>query len=273
MRAKLLEVSGSRGTSEEEIGDTVLIRAYAPLRPDWVSTLASLADQLAGVRAVFDDAVIGAPVAQIISEEDWAESWKAHYEPVVVGRVVVKPSWLGLPNDVPRDAVIVELDPQMAFGTGTHPTTKLALLALQEVLQMGDRVADVGTGTGILAIAAALLGAQVVYATDNDPVAVMAAQQNAARNGVAALVRVEQREYLAGVPGDLDVIVANISPRAIIELGEPAAERLRTGGHFICSGVTEASEGEVRTALAAAGFVETARQVNDQWVCLTLAKP
>ena len=273
VRQKLLDLSGGRGTWEEEIGSTVLIRAYAPLEKDWVSTIARLADELAAVRPIFADGVIGAPVAQIISEEDWAESWKAHYEPVVVGRVVVKPSWLGLPQNVPADAVVVELDPQMAFGTGTHATTRLALLALQEAVQAGDRVADVGTGTGILAIAAALLGAQVVYATDNDPVAVMAARQNSARNGVARHVLVNQGEYLDGVPDGLDVIVANISPMAIVKLSAPAAEHLRAGGVFICTGFSLASEGEVQQALAAVGFSQVARQADEQWICLTLQKP
>lgn len=273
VRERLLQISGGRGTWEEEIGDTVLIRAYAPLDRDWVSTIAYLADQLAVVRAVLDDELIGAPVAQIITDEDWAESWKTHYEPVVVGRVVVKPSWLSLPDDVPSGAVVVELDPQMAFGTGTHATTKLALLALQEVLRPGDRVADVGTGTGILAIAAALLGAKAVYATDNDPVAIMAARQNVARNGVAGLVCVEEREYLDGVSRNLDLIVANISPAAIMELAQPAAEHLRSGGCFVCTGFTESSEHDVREALAAAGLVQIARRTDEQWVCLSLHRP
>lgn len=272
VRERLLQISGGRGTWEEEVGDTVLIRACAPLDRDWVSTVASLADQLAAVRMVLGDELIGAPVAQIITDEDWAESWKTHYEPVVVGRVVVKPSWLSLPDGVPREAVVVELDPQMAFGTGTHATTKLALLALQEVLRMGARVADVGTGTGILAIAAALLGAEAVYATDNDPVAVMAARQNAARNGVAGLVDVEEREYLDGVPNGLDVIVSNISPGAIVELSRPAAEHLCGGGCLICTGFSKTSEHDVRNALTAAGFVEVARRSDQQWVCLTLRR-
>ncbi|MCX7599144.1 MAG: 50S ribosomal protein L11 methyltransferase [Armatimonadetes bacterium] len=273
VRERLLQISGGRGTWEEETGDCVLIRAYASLDRDWVSTVARLADQLAAVRKILGDVLIGAPVAQVITDEDWAEAWKAHYEPVVVGRVVVKPSWCGLPEDVPAEAVVVELDPQMAFGTGTHATTQLALLAIQEVLRPGDRVADVGTGTGILAIAAALLGAQVVYATDNDPLAVAAARQNAARNGVQAVMRVEEAEYLDGVPGGLDLVVANISPVAIAELSQPAAEHLRAGGYFVCTGFTKASEREVRDALEAEGFVEVARRVEEQWVCLSLLKP
>jgi ribosomal protein L11 methyltransferase len=273
VRVRLLEFADGRGTSEEACEDRVWLTAYIPATDDWAREVAELADQLAAIRPLFPEGSIGAPAPKMLEEEEWAEAWKRHYRPVVVGRVVIKPSWLGPPKGVPESAVIVELDPKMAFGTGTHATTRLVLRALQDRVRDGDRLADVGTGSGILAIAAALLGALHVWATDNDPVAVTAAVENALANGVGERVTVLRGTYLEDVPSGLDGIVANITPADDAALAPIAAERIKPGGWLAVSGFTSASETEVAEALASAGFEILRRDAEDEWVCLVAVRP
>ncbi len=273
VRLRLLELSGGRGTSEVEREGWVWLTVYVPADDDWSRKVDGLADQLASIRPMFPEDAIGAPDPQPIAEEDWAEAWKQHYKPVIVGGVVIKPSWLGPPEDIPADAVLIELDPKMAFGTGTHETTQLVLRALQDVVHEGDELADVGTGSGILAIAAALLGAARVWATDNDPIAVSSAMENALANSVGERVTVLQGEFLAGVPKGLDGLVANITPAADVALAPVAAEWIRPGGWMAVTGFTGASETEVAEALGAAGFVVSRRYAEGEWVCLLAVRP
>ncbi|MGH2615604.1 MAG: 50S ribosomal protein L11 methyltransferase, partial [Thermomicrobiales bacterium] len=152
-------------------------------------------------------------------EVDWANAWKAHYSVHRVGRrVVVKAPWHDY--DPALDEIVVELDPGMAFGTGLHPSTQLSMMALEEELLPGARVLDVGIGSGILATAAALLGASAVDGVDIEPVAVRSARENAERNGVGSIVRVEPGSVGEGEPfqGEYDLVAANIIARILIEL-------------------------------------------------------
>jgi ribosomal protein L11 methyltransferase len=273
VRLRLLELSGGRGTSEEGREGWAWLTVYVPADDDWARKMAELADQLAAIRPMFDEGAIGAPEPKPIAEEDWAEAWKQHYKPVIVGRVVIKPSWLDPPRNVPAEAVLIELDPKMAFGTGTHETTQLMLRALQEVVHERDELADVGTGSGILAIAAALLGAARVWATDNDPIAVASAMENSQANCVGERVKVLQGEFLAGVPKGLDGIVANITPAADAALAPVAAEWIKPGGWMAMTGFTGASETEVAEALVSAKFEIVRRYDAGEWVCLLAKKP
>jgi ribosomal protein L11 methyltransferase len=141
------------------------------------------------------------PRIRFLSEKDWAEAWKTHYDVLRVGRrLVIKPTW----RDYDRlpDDLVIELDPGMAFGSGLHPTTRLCLEALEDYLQPGTRVLDVGTGSGILAIAAARLGASQVLALDSDPLAVRVADENVVLNGVESVVRIEVGTVKIGESGN-----------------------------------------------------------------------
>jgi ribosomal protein L11 methyltransferase len=198
-------------------------------------------------------ASLGAGELAQVAEQDWSETWKAGLEAFTVGNVFVRPSWIEA--RCPEGAVEVVLDPGMAFGTGTHPTTSLCLGALSAVLdaRRGARVLDVGTGSGLLAIAAARLGAARVVATDNDPVALEVAAENAARNGV------EQLE-LSGeppdrLPGAFDLVVANILANTLVELAPGIAARLAPGGTLLLSGILAGQEDAVRDAYLAEGLV------------------
>ena len=178
----------------------------------------------------------------------WATAWRAHARPVRVGRVVVRPTWVRVPR-LPGD-IVVAIDPGMAFGTGAHPSTRLALRALDMALRPrpGCTVVDVGTGSGILAVAAARMGAARVVAVDCDRVAVAAARVNARLNGCARRVRVAEGSGLGGLSSRAGVIVANIVADTIVDLLPDAAARLEPGAVFIGSGIVA---GRVRSVLRA----------------------
>lgn len=197
-------------------------------------------------------ALLGAgEIAQVV-EQDWSETWKAGLEAFTVGRVFVRPSWIEA--RCPDGAVEVVLDPGMAFGTGTHPTTSLCLAAIGAALgaRRRARVLDVGTGSGLLAIAAARLGAARVVATDNDPVALEVAAENAARNGVELELSGEPPDRL---DGEFELVVANILANTLVELAPGIAARLAPGGTLLLSGILGGQEDAVRDAYLAAGLV------------------
>jgi ribosomal protein L11 methyltransferase len=195
-------------------------------------------------------AALGGRVSEI-PDQDWGEAWKKGLGPISVGRVFVRPGWVAA--DVPPGAVEVVLDPGMAFGTGSHASTALCLAALSEILEArrGATVLDVGTGSGLLAIAARKLGAARVRGNDNDPVAVAVGRENAARNGAEVEL---SGEPLSAIPGRFDVVVANILANTLIELAPEIAAHLAPGGVAFTSGILAPQEDEVRSAYAAAGL-------------------
>lgn len=248
-------------------GGTALIKAYVG-DDDGGRMLAR------SVRDAFARAGLAAEVAQrAVAEEDWAESWKEHFHVERFGKhIVVVPSWRTY-DPRPGD-VMLTLDPGMAFGTGQHETTLMCLEALENAVSPGMCVLDVGCGSGILAIAAAKLGAREVYAVDVDPNCVRVTRDNAAANGVAAVMRTETGSaggawpFAAPASAGFDVVVANIIARVIIELAQPLVEALAPAGRLIVSGVIGEHEADVRDALIAAGaHVESVRAMRD-WRCI-----
>ncbi|HYD39716.1 MAG TPA: 50S ribosomal protein L11 methyltransferase [Anaeromyxobacter sp.] len=215
-------------------------------------------------------AALGGQVAEV-ADQDWGESWKRGLEPLSIGRVWVRPSWIETP--APAGAAEVILDPGMAFGTGTHPTTALCLAALSDLLgaRPAATVLDVGTGSGLLAIAARKLGAREVRANDNDPVAVEVARENAARNGAAVTIGVEP---LGEIPGRFDLVVANILANTLVELAPELAAHVAPGGVAIVSGILVPQEDEVRAAYAAAGLAPLPAQDrrDGEWSLLAFAR-
>jgi ribosomal protein L11 methyltransferase len=208
------------------------------------------------------------------AEEDWANAWKAHYSVHRVGRrVLVKAPWHDY--DPAPDEIVVELDPGMAFGTGLHPSTQLAMIAIEDELKSGDRVLDVGTGSGVLATAAALLGAGAVDGVDIEPVAARSARENANRNGVGAVVHIEQGSVGDGEPfqGQYDVVVANIIARILIELADSLAKAVRPGGTLVLGGIIDVKEAAVRERFNETGLWLARRETCEDWVSLVLRRP
>jgi ribosomal protein L11 methyltransferase len=195
-------------------------------------------------------AAVGGTILEV-PDEDWGEGWKKDFRPLDVGRVRVRPSWIDAAP--PPGMVEVVLDPGMAFGTGTHPTTALCLAALSDLLgaRPGASVLDVGTGSGLLAIAARKLGAGRVAGNDEDPVAVRVARENAERNGAALELTGAPVE---AIPGTFDVVVANILANVLVDLAPALAAKVAPGGVLLLSGILHPQEDEVRRAHVAAGL-------------------
>ena len=204
---------------------------------------------------------VGEVAVRRIADEDWLESWKAQFTPIRIGPFFVRPSW----SQAREEGVELVLDPGMAFGTGLHPTTRQCLQAVGALELDGRSVLDVGTGSGILAIAAAKRGATRVVAVDNDPLAVRASTENSLRNGV----RVEVREGSASdVEGTFDIVLANLVADVIVAIAPDL--RARVGGTLVCAGIVETKARAVEDALGATGLRIVDRAQTDDWVRLTL---
>lgn len=205
--------------------------------------------------------------AENVHDEDWSEVWKRFYKPFRAGKkLVVKPTWEQY-DPQPGDQVI-EIDPGMAFGSGTHETTGMCLELLEDALRGGERVIDVGTGSGILAIGAALLGAKDVLAIDIDYTAVRVAKENIAHNHLENRVRAVEGNLLEKTDAQCDLCVANIIADVICLFAEPLNSHIRPGGLFICSGIIKERENDVRKALLAASYTLLEVRRKGEWVAM-----
>lgn len=206
---------------------------------------------------------VGEVALRRIDDEDWLEAWKAQFTPISVGPFFIRPSW-SVARASGRELV---LDPGMAFGTGLHPTTRQCLEAIGEMDLTGRTVLDVGTGSGILAIAAAKSGAARVVAVDNDPLAVQAATANALRNDVRVEVSLGSAADVGGV---FDVVLANLVADVLIGVAHDLRARTALGGTLVCAGVVADKADRVVAALAAAGLALGSRRADGDWVRLDL---
>ncbi len=194
-------------------------------------------------------------VTEEVDEDDWANAWKAYFKPVKLSdTIVVKPTWEEYAPD--RDEIVIEIDPGMAFGTGTHETTRMCVKLLEEYMEPGARVIDVGTGSGILSAAAIALGAGEVYALDFDEVAVEAAAKNIEFNGGGERARVMKSDLLSALDADVkaDIVVANIIADIIIRLAPEVVNHVARNATFICSGIIDSRLEDVEASLKQNGF-------------------
>ncbi len=272
LAAQCLIEQGSNGVVEEDAagdpqGATVL-KGYLPCD-------GQLEARLDRIRSDLDRLACNARLElSVIPDEDWNEKWKSFFEPIrVTRRFVVKPSWKSF---WPRaDDIVIELDPAMAFGTGTHPSTRMCLQAIEDYADACDGPAsasmlDVGTGSGILAIAAALRGMHPVVAIDNDRTAIACAVKNAAHNGVAGRVSLSSTPP-GRVDGSFDLVAANILPHVLIAMRDDLTARMRDGAVLVLSGILTGKASEVMAAFAEK--VTFVRQMTEQeWCCLVFRK-
>ncbi|HRI44859.1 MAG TPA: 50S ribosomal protein L11 methyltransferase [Fimbriimonadaceae bacterium] len=210
---------------------------------------------------------------EVVPDEDWAESWKQFFEPRRIGqRLVVRPTWKDYPA-APDDKVIV-LDPGQAFGTGDHPTTRLCLELMESIWEQTPPrfVADIGCGSGILSVAAKLLGSERVIAVDIDDVAIESARENAIRNGVCYEVAGGKGFSPFRVDVVFDAVLSNIISAALIHIAPSAACHIRSGGHWIVSGVIEANWTDVEAATKQAGFEPERVMQEGDWIAAVLRR-
>jgi ribosomal protein L11 methyltransferase len=232
-----------------------IVRAYVPARdPAAAERAAADAGAALGHLQAFGLRAIGELTTRLVHEADWAEAWKAYFPVLRVGRrLVIRPTWLDA--EPGPDDVVLDLDPGMAFGTGLHPTTRLCLIALESLADRGRlrgaRVLDVGCGSGILAIAAAKLGAASVVGIDVDPIAVEATLANAATNGLSGRISARLGSLPSGLP-PFDVVSANLIASLLVELAPALAAELRRHGTLVSSGIFIDREADVRWAFAKA---------------------
>lgn len=206
-----------------------------------------------------------------VSEQDWANEWKQYFHVTHVGKsLVIKPSWEDY--TAKEGERVIEIDPGMAFGTGTHHTTNMCMERLEKVLPADATVFDVGTGSGILAIAAALLGAKEVKAVDIDGVAVRVAKENVADNGLSHRVEVREGDLLHGTEGQADVIIANIIADIIIMLLPDIPGKLKDDGIFLASGIIDERCGDITEAAKKVGLAVDAIDHRGGWVVMQMSK-
>ncbi|MBF0454397.1 MAG: 50S ribosomal protein L11 methyltransferase [Magnetococcales bacterium] len=207
---------------------------------------------------------------QDLEEKDWENAWKKHARPIATGRrLLILPSWLEVDKDNRRQ--LIRLDPQMAFGSGSHETTRGCLEALEKIADKGalGEVLDMGTGSGILSIGAVLLGAHQVFAVDNDPIAVETAEKNCQINGVGSKVALILSD--CPPPGPFQTIVANILAHVLIEIRPSLVSSLAPGGYLVLSGILAGQADEVISAYQADNRVQWASFPMGEWVTLVFA--
>ena len=254
------------------------IRLYIPHDAKAPEHIAQLKSELEIFRVQNPDTDLGSLEVSLqnLQEEDWEESWKQYYQPIPIGqRLLIVPQWLSPKN--PEHRIPVVLDPGMIFGTGAHASTQMCLRALEQTIHGGERVIDLGSGSGILSIAALLLGAKEATGVDIDPKAEDIARENAALNGLNAPQFnavtgnvIGDRAMMESLSqGGYDVVLANIVADVIIPLSAVVPHFLRPDGIFICSGILNTRLPEVERALEAAGLAITQREMQEDWCRLS----
>lgn len=251
----------------------VIVKGYFPLEnitPNFYKELHKKLDALKGLNLGVENYTVESATVQ---DSDWENKWKEFYHSVPITRyLTIVPEWQEYEKKQDDEQLIV-MDPGLAFGTGTHPTTQLSVQALETVMRGDEVVVDVGTGSGVLAIASSLLGAKEVYAYDLDEQAVTSAKSNIKLNQLHSKMTVAANNLLEDVTVEADIIVANILANIILQLIPDALRVLKSGGYFISSGIIAEQKDQVLQALRDKGF--KIQQVNqmDDWLAIIARKP
>jgi ribosomal protein L11 methyltransferase len=256
------------------------ITVYLPCNDQGADMLNSVRAMLAEMKSSDTEGAYGRLEAELASirEEDWANNWKQYFKPLKVGdTLVIKPSWEEY--DDAGERIILEIDPASSFGTGQHHTTRLCLEILEGCVKEGDRILDLGCGSGILSIAAILLGAENAVAVDIDENAAATAKENAIKNHIPAedyktyFGNILSDEKLAAeIDGQYDIITANIVADVLIAMKDYFKRYLRDGGYLIVSGIIEERMEEVLSAIEECGFTRLGVNIKEGWAAAQFAK-
>lgn len=251
-----------------EYGDkAAVVKGYFHQEDDIENIVLYMEDRLKELRSMGIDIGEGKIITNAVYEENWSTAWKKYYKTTKLGkRIVIKPIWENY--ELQEDELIVELDPGMAFGTGTHETTMMCVELLEKYIMPHQTVFDIGTGSGILAITAAKLGAERVVAVDLDEVAVRAAQENASYNNLDN-IEIKHGNLVDVVEGKADVVVANIIADVIILLSKTVKQFMKEDGLFIGSGIINDRKNDVIKALVNEGFTIMEIREMGEWAAFT----
>lgn len=254
--------------------EVVTVRAYLPMDEELDGKLRAFEERIRVFKETEEGIRDKGPCSiswKAVRDEDWADNWKKYFHTEKVGgMIVIKPSWeeyTASPDDI-----VIELDPGAAFGTGTHPTTAMCIRALEKLVRGGMRVFDVGTGSGVLSIAAARLGASSVTAMDYDRMAVHVAEENIRQNGVDHIVKTGVSDLLQSFDGKADLIVANIIADIIIRLFDELDAHLAPGGHLLASGIISERLADVTEACIAHGFAIESVTEEKGWAAMVIRR-
>lgn len=262
--------------SHSEIPESVTaqIKSYFPATDDSEARMKEVAAYLDALALRQPELVLQAPELSSVSTEDWSTSWKVNFKPLRVGRLLIVPSWEE-PQPRPND-IVLRLDPGMAFGTGGHETTRLCLELLEQIMDntptlLSPSVLDLGTGSGILAMAAVQLGAGRVSAVDIDPLAIEVALENLAINGLSGQIECSTTP-LESLEGSYDVILANILAEELVRLAPHLINRLSPGGSLVLSGILEEKEALVRSGFSSPELEYQNTLHQGEWVAILYRK-
>ncbi len=231
-------------------------------------TLSAVKKIVASLRASHDDLGRLECKAKVVDDTDWKDNWKKYFKPSrITERITVKPTWEVYERQT-DDELVIEIDPGMAFGTGTHETTSSCVRLMEKYLKLGDAVLDVGSGSGILSIAAHLLGAGKVIGIDIDPEAVRVGRENVALNGFADTIEIVQGDLTKGVSFCADLVVANLMADLIKFLSKDVSKHIRPGGVYISSGILAELADDVADVIRAQGFEIAEILFDGEWCAI-----
>ena len=251
--------------------EAVIIKAYFPETQDVAEIITIIKRKVETGPVLLGDSPLGQVIVSQVDEKDWAESWKKYYKPKRIGKnIVIKPSWEdfhSLPNDL-----VIELDPGMAFGTGTHETTIMCVEALESYVRTDSTVFDIGCGSGVLGIVAAKLGAKKVIGVDLDEVSVRVSNENIKINNVEHIMEIRKGNLLEVINSKANIIVSNIIAEIIAKMTQDISGFLEDGGIFITSGIIIEKIYMVEEALIENGFKILEVKKMNSWACIIASK-
>lgn len=250
----------------------VIVKAYLPVNSFLGETVEQIKSAINNLLLFNIDIGLNKVTISEVHEEEWSTAWKKYYHPVKISsKFTIVPTWEEY-EPVSSDELMIELDPGMAFGTGTHPTTVMSIQALEQTVKKDDIVYDVGTGSGVLSIASAMLGAKHVLALDLDEIAVKSAELNIKINHIQDRITVKQNNLLDGITEPADVIVANLLAEIIVRFTDDAFRLVKDGGYFITSGIINQKRQEVEEQIIKAGFEIVETIMMEDWVTIVAKK-